>query len=200
MWRPATGAWKPASQLIAACDSVACMMRSGWVFLSAALVTVSGAIAQQRSTPETLRYSVMSNSVKSGAEVDTFRADGGIDSEFDFNDRGRGPKVEAHWVVDQNGMPVRVDVAGVDYLKAPVDEHFSVENGEAHWKSTSENGSAPAGRFYSGVNTPQVETALLVRLLARRAQRECLCTHRAWHTSRRCRRQRCGGPAARRCT
>jgi imidazolonepropionase-like amidohydrolase len=109
----------------------------------------------------------MSNSVKSGAEVDTFRADGGIDSEFGFNDRGRGPKVEAHWIVDQNGMPVRVDVAGVDYLKAPVDEHFSVENGEAHWKSTSENGSASAGRFYSGVNTPQVETALLVRLLAR---------------------------------
>src|SRR5277367_7113514 len=136
MWRPARGAWQPASQLITACDSVACMMRSGWVFLSAALVTVSGAIAQhsgaiaqQRSTPEILRYSVMSNSVKSGAEVDTFRAGGGIDSEFEFNDRGRGPKVEAHWIVDQNGMPVRVDVAGVDYLKAPVDEHFSVENG-----------------------------------------------------------------------
>ena len=147
------------------------MIRSEWVFLSAALVAVSGAFAQQGNTPETLRYTVISNSVRSGTEVDTFHADGGVDSSFEFNDRGRGPKVEAHWNVDQNGMPVRVDVTGVDYLKAAVDEHFSVENGEAHWKSTSENGSAPAGRFYSGVNTPQVETALLVRLLVRAGAR-----------------------------
>jgi imidazolonepropionase-like amidohydrolase len=64
-------------------------------------------------------------------------------------------------------MPMRVDVTGVDYLKAAVDEHFSVENGLAHWKSTSEHGQAPAGRFYIGVNTPQLETTLLVQQLAR---------------------------------
>jgi imidazolonepropionase-like amidohydrolase len=63
-------------------------------------------------------------------------------------------------------MPTSVDVTGVDYLKAPVDEHFSVKDGKAHWKSTSESGEAPEGRFYSGIQTPVVEKTLLIRLLA----------------------------------
>jgi imidazolonepropionase-like amidohydrolase len=142
------------------------MIRSGWVLLVVTSMAVSQAPAQQGGTPETLRYSVMSNNTKSGAEIDTFRADGGVDSTFEYNDRGRGPKVTAHWTLNANGMPVSVDVTGNDYFKAPVDEHFSVANGKAHWKSTSEEGEAAEGRFYSGVQTPQVEQALLIRLLA----------------------------------
>ena len=143
------------------------MIRTTWVFLGAALVTVSSALAQQATAPQTLRYSFLSNGTKAGSEVDTFSAGGRVDSAFEFNDRGRGPRVEAHWMLDASGMPQRVDVTGVDYLKAPVDEHFSVAQGEAEWKSTSEHGHAPAGRFYVGVNTSPVEAALLVQRLAR---------------------------------
>jgi imidazolonepropionase-like amidohydrolase len=143
------------------------MIRSGWVLFSAFLLILSSAHAQRGGTSETLRYTVMANSVKSGSEVDTYRADGGLDSAFEYNDRGRGPKIQAHWTLGANGMPERVDVTGADYLKAAVDEHFSTENGEAHWKSTSEQGRASVGRFYTGVNTPDVEKALLVRQLAK---------------------------------
>lgn len=107
------------------------------------------------------------NGAKAGYEVDVFQADGSIDSHFEFNDRGRGPKQDTHWVLDSNGLPLRVDSTGVDYLKAPVDEHFRVEGGQAQWKSSAEHGQAASGGFYVGINTANVESALLVQALAR---------------------------------
>jgi imidazolonepropionase-like amidohydrolase len=130
-------------------------------------VAATGLLAQQGTLPETLRYSISMNGVKSGAEVDVFEAGGRIDSTYEYNDRGRGPKTEAHWVLDAQGLPRQVDVTGVDYLKAPIDEHFAVTGGAAEWKSTSEHGHAAPGGFYAGINTPTVESALLIRALAK---------------------------------
>jgi cytosine/adenosine deaminase-related metal-dependent hydrolase len=131
-------------------------------FCSPALVWTSSAAAQ-----ETLRYTIQSNDKAAGTEVDTFSADGRLESTFEFNDRGRGPKIAAHYVIGANGLPSRTDVTGNDYLKAPVDEHFSVEKGQAHWKSTSEDASAPEGGFYICNNGPGAELALLVAALVK---------------------------------
>jgi Amidohydrolase family len=114
---------------------------------------------------ETLRYSIVSNGKTQGNEVDVFGADVRIDSTFEFNDRGRGPKISAHYVIGANGMPSRMDITGNDYLKAPVDEHFAVEQGNAHWKSTSEEGTAKADGFYISNNGPAAESAVLVAAL-----------------------------------
>ena len=114
---------------------------------------------------ETLRYSIVSNGTTAGSEVDTYGSEGRVDSTFEFNDRGRGPKIAAHYVLGADGLPVRTDITGNDYLKAPVDEHFSVENGQAHWKSTSEEGSASAGGFYVSNNGSAAEGAMLVAAL-----------------------------------
>ncbi|HEX4543087.1 MAG TPA: hypothetical protein VH114_07965, partial [Candidatus Acidoferrum sp.] len=114
---------------------------------------------------ETLRYVILSNGTTAGNEVDSYGAAGRIDSTFEFNDRGRGPKIAAHYVIGTDGMPVRTDITGNDYLKAPVDEHFAVENGHAKWKSTSEDGSAAGGGFYVSNNGPAVEAAVLVSAL-----------------------------------
>jgi hypothetical protein len=143
------------------------MIRMTWVFGRASVAAGLGLLALGTGGAQTLRYTILMNDAKSGAEVDTFGADGKVDSTYEYNDRGRGPKAEAHWVLDAKGLPVRVDVTGVDYLKAPIDEHFAVEHGQAEWKSTSEHGHAAAGGFYAGVNTPTVESALLIRLLAK---------------------------------
>jgi hypothetical protein len=114
---------------------------------------------------ETLRYVILSNGTTAGNEVDSYRAAGRIDSTFEFNDRGRGPKIAAHYVIGTDGMPVRTDITGNDYLKAPVDERFAVENGHAKWKSASEDGSAAEGGFYVSNNGPAVEAAVLVSAL-----------------------------------
>jgi imidazolonepropionase-like amidohydrolase len=114
---------------------------------------------------QTLRYSVVSNGTKAGSEVDTYGADGHVDSTFEFNDRGRGPKITAHYEVGADGLLLRTDITGNDYLKAAVDEHFIAEGGRGRWKSTSENGDAAAPGFYVSNNGSPAELAMLVAAL-----------------------------------
>ncbi len=115
--------------------------------------------------PETIRYSISSNGAVAGHEVDTYQPAGRIESTFEFNDRGRGPKVSSVYLLDPNGFPLRVDETGNDYLKAPVDEHFEVKDGIARWKSTAENGQAPSGAFYISNNGSAAELAFLAAAL-----------------------------------
>ena len=109
----------------------------------------------------TLRYVILSAGHAAGTEVDTFGPGGQIETTCEFNDHGRGPEFAAHYVLGADGVPSRTDIAGNDHLKAPVDEHFAVENGKAHFKSTSEEGSASAGGFYVSNNGSAVEAAIL---------------------------------------
>ena len=141
------------------------MLRLAW--LSALLLAASHLWAADSASPQTLRYTILSNGQTAGSEVDVYNPGDHIDCTFEFNDRGRGPKVAAHYIVAADGLPLRVDETGNDYLKAPVDEHFAVENGIAVWKSTSENGQAPAPGFYISNNGASVEWALLVDALLR---------------------------------
>jgi hypothetical protein len=130
------------------------------------LIAVAASLcAVDARAQQTLRYTILSNSRTAGSEVDTFSPGGRIDSTFEFNDRGRGPKVAAHYVVAADGLPSRTDITGNDYYKAPVDEHFAVDNGSAHWKSTSEEGRAATIGFYISNNGPNAELALLIAAL-----------------------------------
>lgn len=113
----------------------------------------------------TLRYSIVSNNTVAGSEVDTYLPDGRVESKYEFNDRGRGPKVTANYVLDANSLPIKIDETGNDYLKAPVDEHFEIKDGVAHWKSTSENGQAAAGGFYLSNSGSAAESAFLIAAL-----------------------------------
>jgi imidazolonepropionase-like amidohydrolase len=123
--------------------------------------------AARASGQVVLRYSIVAAGKTAGSEVDTFGEGGKIDSTFEFNDRGRGPKVAVHYDVGPEAILTRADITGNDYLKAPVDEHFAVENGRAHWNSTTEDGSAGAGGFYVSVNGSGAEIALLVEALVK---------------------------------
>jgi hypothetical protein len=133
--------------------------------LVASVVSTSPLRAADAVVPQTLRYTILSNARTAGSEVDAYSAGGHVDCTFEFNDRGRGPKVAAHYIIGADGLPSRLDVTGNDYLKAPVDEHFAVEGGIAHWNSTSETGKASAPGFYASNNGPALESALLVAAL-----------------------------------
>ena len=139
--------------------------RSLFFFLVTAILS-SSVFCASAPTQQTLHYVIVSNGRMAGSEVDTYSPDGHVDSEFEFNDRGRGPKITAHYVFGADLHPVRADVTGVDYLKAPVDEHFAVEGGIAHWKSSSEKGQASSGAFYLTSNgVLSIETAYLIGAL-----------------------------------
>jgi imidazolonepropionase-like amidohydrolase len=134
--------------------------------LGALRVAWQGICAQTpEPAPNVLRNTIVINGRVAGNEVDSYGPGGRIDSTFEFNDRGRGPKIAAHYVIGENGLPSRADVTGNDYLKAPVDEHFAVEGGVARWKSLSEKGQASTSGFYISNNAPAVESAVLVQAL-----------------------------------
>jgi imidazolonepropionase-like amidohydrolase len=126
-------------------------MRTSWSLACLLLLFSPSAVAAAvptPSSPETLRYKIISNGSVAGRQVDTYSADGHVESVFEYNDRGRGPKIRATYVFGPDSVPTRADVTGVDYLKAPVDEHFFVEDGIARWRSSSEKADKPAGAFY----------------------------------------------------
>lgn len=124
----------------------------------------AGVIAVAQS-PNPAKFSVLSAGSLAGKAVQTTRPDGTTDVEYFFNDRGRGPEVHGHYRFDTRGFPTAVDLTGRDYYKAPVDEHFTVADGEARWKSTSEQGQAADQAFYLTVNGAPLELAWLVQAL-----------------------------------
>jgi hypothetical protein len=90
------------------------------------LAAIAPWLEAAKNSPLTLRYAIVSNGATAGSEVDSYTADRQVDT-YEFNDRGRGPKISAHYVLAPDGTVLRADLTGVDYLKAPVDEHFAVD-------------------------------------------------------------------------
>jgi imidazolonepropionase-like amidohydrolase len=116
----------------------------------------------------TLRYSILAGSRTAGTQTDTYGPGGLLDSEYGFNDRGRGPNIKAHYEFGADGLPQRIDVGGVNYLKASVDEHLRSAAGRLAWRSNPERGESVVRGFYiSNDGSGAAETAALVRALAR---------------------------------
>lgn len=126
------------------------------------------------SQAETLKSSILMAGNPAGHEVETYNADGSIDIEYTFNDRGRGPEIHGHYVMDARGFPTRVVLTGHDYLKAPVDERLEVKDGEARWNSTTEHGAARADGFYVSNNGPNAEVAWVVQALLKNQRKIAL--------------------------
>ncbi len=102
----------------------------------------------------------------SGAQTVT-RKGSDYTATFTFNDRGRGPETTAHWTVDANGLPTKLDIGGKSYLKTPVDEVYT-RNGKGHvaWHNEGEREErdAPAA-FYVPINAPPAFYATMIQAL-----------------------------------
>jgi imidazolonepropionase-like amidohydrolase len=125
----------------------------------------SVALAQTHPSASPVRYSIILAGNKAGFETSTRNADGSLNFYYEFNDRGRGPKITEHIVLDQNGAPIEVNTSGNDYDKANVEEHFSLKDGTASWKNRAEQGNkSVSGRmFYSSISGAPEEAAVFVR-------------------------------------
>jgi len=111
------------------------MLRS--TAIAAGLVFACGALAQSAS--ET-RYAVLIMEKPAGTQTTAVTADGTRTMSYEYNDRGRGPKLTARVRLDADQVPVSLEMEGVDYLKAPVAEKFTFANGVARWKNSAEAG------------------------------------------------------------
>lgn len=113
------------------------------------------------------RQKVLIQGIEAGEQSTETLADGRVRVEYSYNDRGRGDRIVATWKLDADGIPVAYDASGNDYMKAAVEERFSLADGEARWKSRAEHGertlAAPA--FYVPANPPPEFLAVLARAL-----------------------------------
>jgi imidazolonepropionase-like amidohydrolase len=90
-------------------------------------------------------------------------------AEYSYNDRGRGDHIVASWKLDAAGVPIEYQGSGNDYMKAPVQERFTVSNGKATWQNRSENGEQTLSQkaFYLPMNAPPEFMGILARALLR---------------------------------
>jgi imidazolonepropionase-like amidohydrolase len=113
------------------------------------------------------QYTFIMAGNKAGYESSTRNTDGSLQLHFEFNDRGRGPSVNEKIVPGKDGIPVELEITGVDYFKAPVDERFSFKQNNAAWKNRSEEGQrkAAAKSFYVSISGGAEEQGLLAQAL-----------------------------------
>jgi hypothetical protein len=93
--------------------------------------------------------------------------------DFEFNDRGRGPKTHTVMTMDAHSVTTSMKTDGYDYFKVPVSETFA--NGA--WSNGAEKGSATVKgeAIFASMYGPPEETAVLARaLLAAPKQRLAL--------------------------
>lgn len=144
-------------------------MKKLFLFLLLALPLASAQVAvnSSKANAGVTRYTFLLAGNKAGFETATTDPDGTLVFHSEFNDRGRGPKIDERMVLGKDGLPIQVENKGNDYYKAPVNEHFSLGNGKATWKSQAEEGekSLSGKAFYLSVSGTSQEAAVLARAL-----------------------------------
>src|SRR5687767_10224484 len=102
---------------------------------AAALLLLASACAHRPAEDTTRRYSVLMSTNVAGQQVVTTRGNETI-IDFEFNDRGRGPKTHTVIKLDAMGVPVSMVTTGNDYMKQTIAEEFSVASDIAKWKNS----------------------------------------------------------------
>lgn len=133
--------------------------------LLALLCTSIAASAAASAAERTDR--ILIQGISAGTQTVVVEGDSRTRAEYSYNDRGRGDHIVATWTLDAAGIPVEYSGRGNDYMKAPVEEHFTLADGKASWKNRTEQGekavTAPA--FYIPANAPLDYFGVLARAL-----------------------------------
>ena len=144
------------------------MKHRSWIFVLLSL-TLANAQTASNPTGETAgaRYTLVLSGNRAGFQTVKSNSDGSLQFYYEFNDRGRGPKIDETVVLGKNGLPVQIDASGNDYDKAPVEEHFSLKDGVAKWKNRAEEGSKTISgdAYYVSVSGAPAEQGLLAHAL-----------------------------------
>ena len=118
------------------------------------------------------RYSVLLRGKTVGSHVSTRNGDS-INIHYEYGDRGRGPVLDTHIVLGPGGVPSQLQTSGNDYLKAPVEEHFSRAAKVMEWSNKAESGSTASKEpaFYYSLDGSMEELGILAGALARAEDR-----------------------------
>ncbi|MGA8097335.1 MAG: amidohydrolase family protein, partial [Candidatus Cybelea sp.] len=136
---------------------------------AAAWLCASPALAAVKLYGTAVQYDYVSSGVVKGSQTTARMPDGSLDVQFEFVDRGRGPKTRSTIALDEAGLISHLNTTGYNYLKVPVDERFVAQNGTASWKNAAENETQPNStpRFYVSMDGSPEEGAIMVRAALR---------------------------------
>jgi imidazolonepropionase-like amidohydrolase len=121
---------------------------------------------------DTVRYVAWSAGRQTGHEHVWRDADGTLHSQFEYNDRGRGPSIHTRVRLDERGLPVWLEAEGVNYYKVPVRERFELRDGRAVWENSADRGDRPVtGPFWYASMDASLPGSILPRALLAAADR-----------------------------
>jgi imidazolonepropionase-like amidohydrolase len=145
---------------------VALLCLCAYITCQSTSLAQSPAVATSNAA-NTTRYSVLMMGQPAGVQTTTSTSASERQISFEFNDRGRGPKINSRITLDPDSVPTLVVTDGNDYFKGPVAERFSVRKGQAVWKNKAEQGTkAVSGRaFYISFDGSPEEIAYLAQAL-----------------------------------
>ena len=112
---------------------------------------------------ETVKYDFINQGKIEGGQTVIYRDNGTVEVDFQFNDRGRGPKIREVYALDEQGLLTATTISGNSYMGAKVDERYSSDAGGARWVNGVDDGSRPArgNAWYVSMNgTPEGFVAL----------------------------------------
>ena len=137
---------------------------AGRAFVAAIVLSFAGGVVAAEKVE---RSTMLLLGNQAGFQEARYADDGSVKVHYEFNDRGRGPKVDADYGIGANGVPERFAIKGVAYLKSPVDESFSRDASGARWKNASEDETRPAGTpgYYIPLEGTPEDSAILARAL-----------------------------------
>jgi cytosine/adenosine deaminase-related metal-dependent hydrolase len=133
---------------------------------------LGGAVTATADT--VVHYDWLTQGEKSGELVLTLHDDGRRSVAFEFNDRGRGPKMNTVIETDSAGLVQRFQSGGNAYMGAPIEEVFEHANNRSRWTSTLEAGEAEGAlrSFYLANDSTPEYLAVLVRALLQAPDRQ----------------------------
>ncbi len=105
--------------------------------LFALLLLLAQTLLIAQTPADTLQYTVLINGQKAG-NAWLLHQGNGVTGFMTYNDRGRGPSLTTHYTVNDQQIPIALDVVGNDYFKNTVHETFQLNDGMARWENTDE--------------------------------------------------------------
>jgi imidazolonepropionase-like amidohydrolase len=136
------------------------------ITIVAALLSRGANAQSAASTNDTTRFVILFSNRPAG-HLKIWREGQETVSDYEFNDRGRGPHITERMTANPSGYITSAVIRGHGYFKDSVDERFSYANGTASWKNHVE-GEASAVRplpFYMSLDGTPAENDLFLQAI-----------------------------------
>ena len=131
------------------------------------VIVISSLFSSTSDSSSPLQYTVLSGGNPAGFLSINEVTGSEFQISYEYNDRGRGPKLSTHIVLNEKGVPVGIENTGNNYFKTPITETFKVKGTKAAWKNEAEQGEKEfqGKEFYISQTGVPFEIALLVKAL-----------------------------------